>query len=146
MPSCAPLPTEPQAGAPARERTRVLVVDDQPASAQTLMLLLEMEGYDARLAGQGGEALRIARTFRPHAVLLDIGLPDMSGFEVASRLREDPHGQQALLIALTGYSERESRQRAAQAGFDVHLVKPADIDRLLALLADPQAARRCQAA
>ena len=146
MPACAPLPPELQPDASAREPIRVLVVDDQPASAQTLMLLLEMEGYDVRLAGEGCEALRIAHTFRPHAVLLDIGLPDMSGFEVASRLREDPHGQQTLLIALTGYSERESRQRSAQAGFDVHMVKPADIDRLLALLADPQAARRSQAA
>jgi CheY-like chemotaxis protein len=143
IPACTPLPIEPQS---APERIRVLVVDDQPVSAQTLMLLLEMEGYEVQLAGEGRDALRIAQTFRPHAVLLDIGLPDISGFEVASRLREEPHGQQALLIALTGYGERESRQRSAQAGFDVHMVKPADVDRLLALLADPQAARQCQVA
>ena len=75
-------------------------------------------------------------------VLLDIGLPGMSGFEVAGSLRRQPATCQALLVALTGYGEAESRTRSAQAGFDVHLVKPADVDALLALLADPQAARQ----
>lgn len=131
---------------PVRPRTRVLVVDDQPASAQSLMLLLEMEGFEVRVAGEGQEALRVATAFRPQAVLLDIGLPGISGFEVAGRLREDPVCRDALLVALTGYGEAESRQRSAQAGFDVHMVKPADIDQLLALLADPQGARRRQEA
>ncbi len=125
-----------------QDKARVLVVDDQPASAQSLRLLLEMEGFEVRVAHDGSEALREAPRFRPQAVLLDIGLPGMSGFEVACRLREDPVCREALLIALTGYGEAESRQRSAQAGFDVHMVKPADVDRLLALLADPQAARR----
>ncbi|MEY2800728.1 MAG: hypothetical protein RL513_312 [Pseudomonadota bacterium] len=127
-------------------RPKVLVVDDQAASAETLTLLLEMEGFEVRVACDGHHALAAARTFRPEAVLLDIGLPGMSGFEVAARLREDPASRQALLVALTGYGEPESRARAAQAGFDVHMVKPADVDRLLALLADPQAARRTETA
>jgi signal transduction histidine kinase len=140
--------TRPETAAPAPEvsRQRVLVVDDQTASAETLTLLLEMEGFEVRVACDGHQALAAARTFRPEAVLLDIGLPGMSGFEVAARLREDPASRQALLVALTGYGEPESRARAAQAGFDVHMVKPADVDRLLALLADPQAARRTQPA
>ena len=105
-----------------------------------------MEGFEVRVASDGPQGLRIAQAFRPHAVLLDIGLPGMSGFEVASRLRQDPACRNALLIALTGYGEAESRTRSAEAGFDVHMVKPADVDRLLALLADPQAARRKQVA
>ncbi|MEY4713013.1 MAG: hypothetical protein RIS88_2463 [Pseudomonadota bacterium] len=121
---------------------KVLVVDDQEASAETLTLLLEMEGFEVRVAHEGREALAAAQAFQPDAVLLDIGLPGMSGFEVASCLREDPACREALLVALTGYGEPESRARSAQAGFDVHMVKPADVERLLALLADPQAARR----
>jgi len=138
----APDATEP----PTRAGVRVLVVDDQAASTESLTLLLEMEGFEVRVAGEGPQALRIAQTFRPEAVLLDIGLPGMSGFEVAGRLRQDPACCDALLIALTGYGEPESRMRSAQAGFDVHMVKPADVDRLLGLLADPQAARRTQTA
>ena len=134
---------EPGAGAPCR---RVLVVDDQAASAETLTLLLEMEGFEVRVAGEGEQALSLAAAFRPDAVLLDIGLPGMSGFEVAQRLRGMPAGRDALLVALTGYGEAQSRQRSAQAGFDVHMVKPADLDRLLALLADPQRARGTQEA
>ncbi len=125
-----------------RRVRRVLVVDDLAASADTLTLLLEMEGFEVRVAGEGRAALAIAREFRPDAVLLDIGLPGMSGFEVAGHLREEPATREALLVALTGYGEAESRSRSAQAGFDVHLVKPADVEALLSLLADPQAARQ----
>jgi signal transduction histidine kinase/DNA-binding response OmpR family regulator len=125
---------------------RVLVVDDQAASTETLTVLLEMEGFEVRVAQEGREALAKAQAFQPDVVLLDIGLPGMSGFEVAAHLRADPACREALLVALTGYGEPESRARSAQAGFDVHMVKPADIDRLLALLADPQAARRTEAA
>ena len=131
---------------PTCGRGRVLVVDDQAASAETLTLLLEMEGFEVRVAAEGRKALAIAGDFQPHAVLLDIGLPGMSGFEVAGRLRSLPACQEALLIALTGYGGADSRERSAQAGFDVHMVKPADVDRLLGLLADPQGARRVQAA
>ena len=130
-----------QAASGSRAR-RVLVVDDLAASADTLTLLLEMEGFEVRVAAEGRAALAIAREFHPDVVLLDIGLPGMSGFEVAGGLREDPVTRDALLVALTGYGEADSRTRSAQAGFDVHLVKPADVDRLLALLADPQAARQ----
>jgi signal transduction histidine kinase len=126
--------------------SRILVVDDLAASAETLMTLLEMEGFEVRIASEGVQALAIAQAFQPDVVLLDIGLPGMNGFEVANRLRSDPASRGALLIALTGYGEAESRQRSAQAGFDFHMVKPADVNLLLAMIADPQRVRAAKAA
>lgn len=119
---------------------RVLVVDDLLASADTMKVLLESEGYVARIATDGESALAIARQFMPAVVILDIGLPGMNGFEVAQQLRKLPQTQDALLIALTGYGEAESRLRSQKAGFDHHVVKPADIDHLLSVIS--QAARR----
>jgi CheY-like chemotaxis protein/two-component sensor histidine kinase len=121
---------------------RILVVDDLAASAETLMTLLEMEGFEVRIAHEGHQALELARSFRPDVVLLDIGLPGMNGFEVAHGLRSQPESRDALLIALTGYGEAESRQRSAQAGFDFHMVKPADVNLLLTMLANPGKARK----
>ena len=127
-----------QENAPAR----ILVVDDLAASAETLMTLLEMEGFEVKIASEGMAALKIAEEFRPDVVLLDIGLPGMNGFEVANRLRALPECRDALLIALTGYGEVESRSRSVQAGFDFHMVKPADVNLLLSMLANPQKARK----
>ena len=87
-------------------------------------------------------ALAAAEAFLPDVLLLDIGLPRMSGFEVAQHLRTQPHLRHALLIALTGYGDAQTRARAARVGFDTHMTKPADVDRLLALLADPGSARQ----
>ena len=126
----------------SRPPARILVVDDLAASAETLMTLLEMEGFQVRIANEGAAALKIADQFRPDVVLLDIGLPGMNGFEIATRLRRLPWCRDALLIALTGYGEAESRSRSAQAGFDFHMVKPADVNLLLSMLADPQQARK----
>jgi CheY-like chemotaxis protein len=139
----APLPTVTHrpAAAPAGA-SRILVVDDLAASAETLMTLLEMEGFEVRVAHEGQQALDIAREFRPNVVLLDIGLPGMNGFEVAHGLRSQVESREALLIALTGYGEAESRQRSAQAGFDFHMVKPADVNLLLTMLTNPQEARK----
>ena len=130
----------------AKAPARILVVDDLAASAETLMTLLEMEGFQVRIASEGMAALKIAQEFRPDVVLLDIGLPGMNGFEVAHRLRTQPESRDALLIALTGYGEAESRSRSAQAGFDFHMVKPADVNLLLSMLANPQQARCSKAA
>lgn len=135
-----PLATRPVAPA------RILVVDDLMASAETLMTLLEMEGFDVKIANEGMAALKIAEDFRPDVVLLDIGLPGMNGFEVAHRLRTQPESRDALMIALTGYGEAESRSRSVQAGFDFHMVKPADVNLLLSMLANPQEARRAKLA
>jgi signal transduction histidine kinase/DNA-binding response OmpR family regulator len=142
----AALPAEAQPRAPtAASASRVLVVDDLAASAETLMTLLEMEGFEVRVAHDGQQALALAREFRPEVVLLDIGLPGMNGFEVAHGLRSLPECQAALLIALTGYGEAESRTRSAQAGFDFHMVKPADVNLLLTMLANPEQARKAVA-
>jgi CheY-like chemotaxis protein len=110
------------------------VVDDLLASADTMKVLLESEGYVARVATDGESALAAAREFLPSVVILDIGLPGMNGFEVAQQLRKLPATCDALLIALTGYGEAESRQRSQRAGFDHHVVKPADIDFLLSVI------------
>jgi signal transduction histidine kinase/DNA-binding response OmpR family regulator len=126
--------------------SRILVVDDLAASAETLMTLLEMEGFEVKVANEGMEALKIAREFRPDVVLLDIGLPGMNGFEVAHRLRDQPENRDALLIALTGYGEAESRSRSAQAGFDFHMVKPADVNLLLSMIANRGESRRAKVA
>jgi len=131
-----PLPatrTPPVAPRPAG-LVRVLVVDDLLASADTMKVLLESEGYVARIATDGESALAAAREFMPSIVILDIGLPGMNGFEVAQQMRQLPETRDALLIALTGYGEAESRQRSQKAGFDHHVVKPADIDFLLSVI------------
>ncbi|WP_240523570.1 response regulator [Polaromonas sp. AER18D-145] len=137
-----PLPaTRPPAAAPRLAGlVRVLVVDDLLASADTMKVLLESEGYVARVATDGESALAVAREFMPAIVILDIGLPGMNGFEVAQQMRQLPETRDALLIALTGYGEAESRQRSQKAGFDHHVVKPADIDFLLSVIS--QAAQR----
>jgi CheY-like chemotaxis protein len=142
QPAGAPIAVAPR----AQSSSRILVVDDLAASAETLMTLLEMEGFEVKIASEGVSALKIAEDFRPDVVLLDIGLPGMNGFEVAHRLRSQASSRDALLIALTGYGEAESRSRSAQAGFDFHMVKPADVNLLLSMLADPQQMRRAKAA
>jgi CheY-like chemotaxis protein/two-component sensor histidine kinase len=141
-PTNGPRKSQARAEAPAR----ILVVDDLAASAETLMTLLEMEGFEVKVASEGMAALKIAEDFRPDVVLLDIGLPGMNGFEVAHRLRMQPESREALMIALTGYGEAESRSRSVQAGFDFHMVKPADVNLLLSMLANPKQARKSRVA
>jgi len=119
---------------PGVGQLRVLVVDDLLASAETMKVLLESEGYVVDIATDGMSALDKTKEFLPEVVILDIGLPGMSGFEVAQRMRQMPETRAALLIALTGYGEAESRMRSKKAGFDHHVVKPADIDALLGLI------------
>jgi two-component system CheB/CheR fusion protein len=113
---------------------RVLVVDDNRASAGSLRTLLQLVGHDVRVANHGAQALRLAAEFRPHAVLLDIGLPKMTGYEVARRLRHQPRGSGLQLIAVTGFGQVSDRERSRLAGFDHHLVKPVEIPELLRLL------------
>jgi signal transduction histidine kinase/DNA-binding response OmpR family regulator len=144
-PQPLPLASARKPMAAAKVPSRILVVDDLAASAETLMTLLQMEGFEVKIASEGMAALKIAEDFRPDVVLLDIGLPGMNGFEVAHKLRTQPESRDALLIALTGYGEAESRTRSAQAGFDFHMVKPADVNLLLSMLANPQQARRAKA-
>ena len=105
---------------------RVLVVDDNNDAALSLATYLEMGGHDVRTAGDGREALDVAERFAPQAIVLDIGLPILNGYEVARQLRLSPPTQHALLLALTGYGQKEDRLAASHAGFDRHFVKPVD--------------------
>ena len=123
------------AGSPARPAgSRILVVDDSVDSAETLGELLKIWGHDVCLAHDGPAAVAAARDYRPEIVLLDIGLPGMDGFAVATELRKEGTAGR-LLVALTGYGEQQDKERAREAGFDHHLVKPIDPDRLQKLLA-----------
>jgi PAS domain S-box-containing protein len=114
---------------------RVLVVDDNDDSAQTMAMMLELEGHRAKVAHDGREAFEVARSFKPHVVLLDIGLPEMDGFDVARRMREMPELTNAMLVAMTGYGQEDDRRRTAQAGFAHHLVKPIDPEALKRVIA-----------
>ena len=132
----APSPQAPGADAAASEKgLRVLLVDDNVDAAEMLGTLLEMSGYAVTLAFNGEDGLANAVRVRPDAALLDIGLPDIDGHELARRLRAMPETAGATLIALTGYGQVEDQQRALKAGFDHHMVKPADLGKLLELLA-----------
>jgi signal transduction histidine kinase len=114
---------------------RVLVVDDNRDAADSLAMLLRLLGHEVGTAHDGMAALDAARAFVPEVVLLDIGLPNMDGYEVARRLRQEPALSGALLVALTGYGQEQDRRRSLEAGFDIHLVKPVDPDELEAILA-----------
>lgn len=109
---------------------RVLLVDDSADSTEPLSLLLQAKGHETRVATDGAEAISLADEFRPRYVLLDLGLPRMDGFEVARRLRKRPYGSDLVLVALTGWAGRDVRSKAAEAGFDYHLVKPVNWDEL----------------
>jgi signal transduction histidine kinase/ActR/RegA family two-component response regulator len=130
-----PAPVEPGQRAPRGAGRRVLVVDDNLDSAETLGTVLEIAGHEVWLAHDGEEALVLVERHRPEAVLLDIGLPKLDGYEVARRLRLDPGNDGILLVAVTGYGKEEDRDRGRLAGFDHHLVKPVDLEALRDLLA-----------
>lgn len=117
-------------------RRRVLVVDDNRDAADTLALLLELLGHEVATAHDGEQALVRGAEFGPEVVLLDIGLPGISGYEVCRRLRDAPWGARAYVVALTGWGQAEDERRAGEAGFDRHLVKPVDEPVLLQLLDD----------
>jgi CheY-like chemotaxis protein len=128
---------------------RVLVVDDNVDAAQSMSLLLGLEGYLVECAYDGEQALLRAERFKPHVVLLDIGLPRLSGYEVARRLRAEsgaPWDPSLLLVAVSGYGRERDRQAAREAGFDLHLTKPADPDEVLRVLAERHALLSAMAA
>ena len=113
----------------------VLVVDDNVDAAETLQMFLELSGCIARVAHDGAAALDLLARFTPQVALFDIGLPDMNGYELARRVRQLPGGAGMLLIAATGWGQEADKQLAFDAGFDHHLTKPIDFDKLRALLA-----------
>jgi CheY-like chemotaxis protein len=113
---------------------RVLVADDNVDSADSLAMLLHLQGYEVKTAHDGPDALQAALNFIPDAVLLDIGMPGMNGYDVASRIREQPWGHRVLLIAQTGWGQERDRDASRNAGFDAHLTKPLDYNVLMELL------------
>lgn len=129
----------PQPAAPVPERAdaprSVLIADDNRDALESLAALLSMHGHQVHVAADGGEALAQAERVRPDVVLLDIGMPGLTGYEVARRIRASDWGQQMLLVALTGWGQAEDQARARAAGFDHHITKPLDLERLLGLLA-----------
>jgi PAS domain S-box-containing protein len=119
---------------PKDARHRVLVVDDNSDAADSLGMLLEMDGYSVSVGHSGEEALQMARQTRPNAMILDIGMPDMTGYEVARRIRAERWGGEMYLIAATGWGQQEDKARAIASGFDHHLTKPVDPDEVQKLL------------
>jgi CheY-like chemotaxis protein len=123
-------------GPAAATPLRVLIVDDNEDAAEMLSAALSAAGHETAVAGDGPAALALAATFRPGVALLDIGLPVMDGFELAQHFRthDDPALRTVRLVAVTGYGQDHDRRRSASAGFDEHLVKPVDLDRLAAVI------------
>lgn len=113
---------------------RILVVDDNVAVAEGLAVLLQMERYTVEIAHDGLTALNAIEVFKPQIVLLDIGLPDIDGYEIARRIRAAPETKSVYLIALTGYGQEEDKACSRAAGFDRHLVKPVDVGELLTVV------------
>nr|WP_261345011.1 response regulator [Lignipirellula cremea] len=133
-PTTQPLSLPEVTAEPTRQSLRVLVVDDNVDAAQTLGLLLEASVHDVRTAYDGLSAVKTAVDFRPNVVLLDIGLPGLDGFEVAKRLRKDSSLDGVVLVAMTGYGQATDKLRSQDAGFNHHLVKPADFGKVQEIL------------
>ncbi len=138
LPLCTEVPQVraevPEEPAPSPQGRRILIVDDNVDSATSLRLLLQRQGHEVRQAHDGLAGLAAAEEFRPDVLLLDIGLPEMNGYELARRIRAQPWGKDATLIALTGWSQDDVRGRTLEAGFDIHLIKPVDAAELMRLM------------
>jgi CheY-like chemotaxis protein len=113
---------------------KVLVADDNRDAAESLAILLSMSGYRVLVAHSGDEALRLALHEQPNALILDIGMPALNGCEVARGVREQGWGKHALLLAISGWDQHEDREASSNAGFDVHLSKPAEPERIEQIL------------
>ncbi len=138
VPARSPLAQPPEGSGTAGKATphRILVVDDNEDSANTLGQMLQILGHQVRVAHDGLAAIEAAGEFRPEAILLDIGMPKLDGYETCRRIRGHAWGQQMILIALTGWGQDEDRRRTHEAGFDHHLVKPVEAAALVKVLAE----------
>jgi CheY-like chemotaxis protein len=119
----------------ARPR-RVLLIEDSEDAREMLRMMLELAGHVVYDAADGIRGLELLNAVRPDAAIIDIGLPGLDGYQVARKIRAEPHGRGMLLLALTGYDAAGDAARASEHGFDYHLIKPVDPDRLARLLAD----------
>jgi PAS domain S-box-containing protein len=125
----------PSPSAEAAVSKRVLIADDNLDAAESLQLWLQLAGHDVQIAGNGMEALRVAADFKPDVALLDLGMPGLSGFDVARRIRDSAWGSDMVLVALTGWGQDEDRKQSAEAGFDHHLTKPIAPEAIESLIA-----------
>ena len=126
--------SQPENAVEKSPERRILIVDDNRDSADSLAMLLEITGNKTYMAHDGAEALEAVEKYRPEVVLLDIGLPTLDGHEVCRRVRQQPWGKDIIVIALTGWGQEDDRRKSEEAGFNGHLVKPVDYDKLLELL------------
>jgi CheY-like chemotaxis protein len=141
-------PTVPASKPPAAVSgtgKRVLVVDDNVDTAQSLARLLSRRGYDVAVAHDGPSGERVADRFAPEICLLDIGLPGFDGYELARRLRTGGPCQNAMIIAISGYAQHGDRTQSRVAGFDAHFAKPVDLDKLFEQLGSPQGTSEAKA-
>ena len=145
IPAATPAATGSDAPADAHQPLQVLVVDDNRDAADTLQSLFQLEGYAAKVAYGGAQALAAVEMAWPQLIVMDLGMPDMDGYEAARQIRQRAQGRDVLLIALTGWGQGEARARTEQAGFDHHLTKPVDVAAIAALL-HAHLARRAGAA
>jgi len=122
-------------------KRRVLVVDDYEDAAEIVCVLLDVLGFESQVAHTGHDALRLAAHYQPDIVMLDISLPDASGYDLAQPIREQLTVDHPYLVAVTALGTNEDRARALEAGFDQHVVKPLDLSRLRALLTDAAGSR-----
>ncbi|MHA4867660.1 response regulator [Duganella sp. PWIR1] len=113
---------------------RILVIDDNAEAADISAELLELHGYQTNVAYSGLAGLEAARTFQPHGILLDLGMPGMDGYQVASALRAVPDFDDVALVAFTAWGDVVTRQRVIDTGFDEHIIKPANLERILSAL------------
>src|SRR5690606_28955788 len=145
LPLARQSPPPVESAVPAQHAPRrILLVDDNSEIASITALLLTKCGHHVvGTVGDGPSALEAAVQNSPDVILMDIGLPGMSGYEVAQRLRQETRLKQPMIVAITGYGLAEDRQRSKEAGFDLHLVKPVSVEMLLAVLASDRAAGVC---
>lgn len=126
------------------QKLSVVIIEDNDDGRMMMCELLELSGFQCHTADAGLPGLQMIEELLPDVALVDIGLPDIDGFEVARRLRQDPRYAKVLLVALTGYGQREDRDEARRSGFDTHFVKPVDFDALFGLLRSHAAARKSE--
>ncbi len=128
------MPSSSEPRAKRLSATRILDVEDNKDSANSLEMLLRLQGNETCTAYDGQQAIEAAAAFLPELILLDIGLPKLNGYEVARRIRQEPWGRDMILVALTGWRQDDDRRRSQEAGFNFHIVKPVELAVLEKLL------------
>jgi CheY-like chemotaxis protein len=133
--------TSPASSDGAAATLSILIVDDNADAADSLGMLIEFEGHEVTVVLGGAQALEVGARLQPSIAFIDIGMPVMDGYELARQIRQQPWGQSMLLVASTGWGGEDDKLRALEAGFNRHITKPAEIDTLLAAIAEWQASR-----